>query len=89
MMTGVSYDDKRTFQRKIDFANSQGLNGLFIWAIDMDDLSYTALKSVTGKDLAPVFLQSKTLDYFNIDKCWTTPCGTDCAEGFTTMVITS
>ncbi|OQE13828.1 hypothetical protein PENFLA_c043G08195 [Penicillium flavigenum] len=81
----VSYDDKRTFQQKIDFANSQGLNGLFIWAIDMDDISYTALKAVTGKDLAPVIGQSATLDYFNIDKCFTTPCGTDCAEGFTTM----
>lgn len=31
---GVSYDDKQSWQAKIDYANSLGLRGLFIWAID-------------------------------------------------------
>ncbi|CAG8910037.1 unnamed protein product [Penicillium egyptiacum] len=81
----VSFDDKRTFQQKIDFANARGLNGLFIWAIDLDDDTFTALKSVTGKDLAPIVRESATLNYFDIDKCFTTPCGVDCADSFITM----
>lgn len=47
----VSFDDKTTFQPKINFANKLGLHELFIWAIDQDDDSLTALKAVTGKDI--------------------------------------
>ncbi|KAJ5399170.1 hypothetical protein N7465_009659 [Penicillium sp. CMV-2018d] len=81
----VSFDDKTTFQQKIEFANARGLNGLFIWAIDLDDDNFTALKSVTGTDLTPIVRESSTLSYFNIDKCYNARCGLDCVEGFTTM----
>ena len=37
--TGVSYDTKQRWQAKIDYANSLGLRGIFIWAIDEDDKS--------------------------------------------------
>lgn len=50
----VSFDDKTTFQQKIDFANERDLRGLLIWAIDQDDDSLTALKAVTGKDIASI-----------------------------------
>ena len=86
IFAGVSFDDKTTFQQKIDFANQNGLNGLFIWAIDLDDSTYTALKAVTGRDLTPSVGESSTLGYFNVDKCFITACGSDCPDGFTTLV---
>lgn len=56
----ISYDDKTTFQQKIDFANEQGLGGLLIWAIDQDDDSFNALEAVTGKDIASTTALSTT-----------------------------
>lgn len=44
----ISYDDKRTFERKIEFANERGLNGLMIWAIDLDGSKHSALSALTG-----------------------------------------
>lgn len=44
----ISYDDARTFQDKIDFANERGLSGIMIWAIDLDDPQHTALGALTG-----------------------------------------
>lgn len=32
----VSFDDKETFQQKIKWANSNGIGGLAIWALDQD-----------------------------------------------------
>ncbi|KAL3453554.1 hypothetical protein BJX65DRAFT_302452 [Aspergillus insuetus] len=51
----VSYDDYDTFQQKIEFANSLGLGGLLIWAIDLDTPQLDALAAV----LAPKRLGSK------------------------------
>jgi hypothetical protein len=83
---GVSYDDKATFQQKIDFANARGLNGLFIWAVDMDDASFSALRAVTGKDIIPTVSESQTLGNWNVNDCWITPCGTGCQIGWVKMV---
>lgn len=44
----VSYDDKKTFDQKVKWANSIGLGGLMIWAIDLDDDDFTALSGLTG-----------------------------------------
>jgi chitinase len=41
----VSFDDRTTFQQKIDFANDRGLRGLFIWAIDQDTADFAARPS--------------------------------------------
>lgn len=81
----VSYDDRTTFQRKIDFANNRGLRGLFIWAIDQDTDDFAALKAVTGKDIAPSIKESDTLGNWDVSQCWITPCGTDCQQGFVKM----
>ncbi|KAG9952210.1 glycoside hydrolase family 18 protein, partial [Aureobasidium melanogenum] len=81
----VSYDDKTTFQQKINFANERGLSGLLLWAVDMDDAHFTALKSVTGKDLVPKIGESSTLGYFNTDKCFITNCKGSCPDGFTSL----
>jgi len=42
----VSYDDKDTFQQKIEYANSQGLGGLLIWAIDLDTPNLDAMQAL-------------------------------------------
>lgn len=81
----VSYDDRTTFQQKIDFANNRGLRGLFIWAIDQDTDDFAALKAVTGKDIAPSIKESDTLGNWDVSSCWITPCGTDCQQGFVKM----
>ncbi|KAF2137101.1 glycoside hydrolase family 18 protein [Aplosporella prunicola CBS 121167] len=43
----VSYDDKRTFQKKVDFASSMGLGGLMVWAVDLDNTARDALKAIS------------------------------------------
>jgi chitinase len=48
----ISYDDAETFRLKIDYANSMGLGGLMVWAIDQDDSSLTALRAITDSALA-------------------------------------
>lgn len=45
----VSYDDAKTFQQKVDWANSVGLGGLMIWAIDLDDEDFTELGGLIGR----------------------------------------
>ncbi|KAK3902649.1 hypothetical protein C8A05DRAFT_15315 [Staphylotrichum tortipilum] len=82
----VSYDDHTTFQQNIDFANSRGLRGLFIWAIDQDTDDFAALKAITGTDITPSIDESDTLGGWNANQCWITPCGTGCQEGFIKLV---
>ena len=42
----VSYDDRETFQQKIEFANDLGLGGLHIWALDLDTPQLDALQGL-------------------------------------------
>ncbi|ETS76426.1 hypothetical protein PFICI_11813 [Pestalotiopsis fici W106-1] len=42
----VSYDNAATIKEKVDFADKQGLLGLFIWALDLDNDNYDALAAV-------------------------------------------
>ena len=39
----VSFDDVQTLKQKVEFANSNGLLGLFIWSLDLDDANHDAL----------------------------------------------
>ncbi|KAI8244852.1 glycosyl hydrolase family 18 [Colletotrichum sp. SAR 10_96] len=43
----ISFDDVTTFQAKIDYANSMGLAGIMIWAIDLDTGKLDALKAIS------------------------------------------
>ncbi|KAF6785553.1 chitinase [Colletotrichum sojae] len=44
----ISFDDVTTFQAKIDYANSMGLAGIMIWAIDLDTGKLDALKAISS-----------------------------------------
>ncbi|KAF8449898.1 hypothetical protein BDZ91DRAFT_702718 [Kalaharituber pfeilii] len=46
----VSYDDAKTFSQKVDFAKSQCLGGLMIWAIDLDTYDHQALEGLLGRN---------------------------------------
>jgi chitinase len=86
----ISYDDKKSFQAKIDFANDRGLNGLMMWAIDLDDAKHTALSALTGSPVSP----NKPLAVTDFDKavghsasdaskCRITDCGGYCNQAET------
>jgi chitinase len=45
----LSYDDVVTLKEKVDYANSQGLLGLFIWAVDQDTDKHDALNAVLDR----------------------------------------
>lgn len=84
----ISYDDKRTFQDKIDYANNMGLNGLMMWAIDLDDPKRTALSALTGNavvdELDPLAATegSTTVGHSSSDssQCRVTDCGGFCNQ---------
>lgn len=42
----VSFDDARSLKHKVDYANQNGLLGIFIWALDLDDMNHDALNAV-------------------------------------------
>ncbi|ORY04392.1 hypothetical protein BCR34DRAFT_572769 [Clohesyomyces aquaticus] len=87
----VSYDDKETLQKKVDFANEQGLLGLFIWAIDLDDREHSALQALLGGKLGtfsqqngydPTFGENGTWEGATGNSCGWTSCGSDkCSAG--------
>ena len=85
----VSYDDQDTFQQKIKFANSVGLGGLLIWAIDLDTDDLQALQAV---------LYPKSLNAYDkgeedksdwqdatMGDCGVTECGGSCKAGEITI----
>ena len=52
----VSYDDADTFDTKLAWANSIGIGGSLIWAVDTDDDKFTAMSGLMGKKVAHVNL---------------------------------
>lgn len=88
-----SFDDEKTIQEKVDFANNRGLHGLMVWAVDIDDDKGTALRALTGNrkttettDLAQ-FLQSSdpSISHSTDDpsKCYISGCNKLCDAGWT------
>lgn len=89
----ISYDDARTFQDKIDYANNMGLDGLMMWAIDLDDPKRTALSALTGNpvedSLDPLAATdgSTTVGHSSSDssQCRVTDCNGFCNQGETAV----
>jgi chitinase len=86
----ISYDEEKSFQAKTDFANDRGLNGLVMWAIDLDDAKFTALSALTGNavstaDPLAVTVSGKAVGYSASDasKCRITDCSGSCTPGET------
>lgn len=60
----VSYDDTDSFRHKIDWANSIGIGGVFVWSLVGDDDNYTALTGLIGSAVAHPDLEPRTFDPF-------------------------
>lgn len=85
----VSFDDEETIQWKVDFANKQGLRGLFIWAVTQDTAEGTMLNAVLQPDGLGKFkkrngVQSEVDPWETRvgDKCSFSDCGDNCPKGF-------
>jgi chitinase len=87
----VSYDDEETLKMKVDYANKQGLLGLFVWAIDLDDVEHTALKALLGGELGKFAGRNgydplgggDNWDSVTGNQCGWTPCGQEgCGAGW-------
>lgn len=56
----ISYDDKETFQQKLEWADGIGFSGSLIWASDQDTYNLDAHKAFTGNDnLGKLSVQAK------------------------------
>lgn len=73
----ISYDDEKTFKAKVDFANSVGLGGVMIWAVDLDDNDFTALTGLVGKSL-PSFADLKGRSLATDTGNWASQNGQKC-----------
>ncbi|KAG4436704.1 hypothetical protein IFR05_007818 [Cadophora sp. M221] len=71
----VSYDDAETLQLKVDYAQKQGLLGLFVWSVDLDTKSHDALKALSGGQLNKFAKQNGVQ---NITDDWQSVSGTQC-----------
>ncbi|KAI0863675.1 hypothetical protein F4860DRAFT_521760 [Xylaria cubensis] len=50
----LSFDDKETFQQKVEWANEVGFSGSLIWASDLDDYQHTAHAGLLGRDIKSI-----------------------------------
>lgn len=75
----VSYDDFDTIQQKIEFANTLGLGGLLIWAVDLDTKELDALSAVVYPESLGVRAEEATAadNWADVDggACRVTDCG--------------
>ncbi|KAK4108057.1 glycoside hydrolase family 18 protein [Canariomyces notabilis] len=83
----VSYDDENTIKAKVEFANEQGLRGLFIWAVTQDTAG-RLLDAVLQPDGLGKFKErngvQSEVDPWETrlgDKCAFSDCGEDCPNG--------
>ncbi|GIC89051.1 uncharacterized protein Aud_005452 [Aspergillus udagawae] len=86
----VGYDDADTFQLKADFARSQCLGGVMVWAISHDLLDGTysrALATVANRKVVALADHVEQNDTITIkhDQCKWTNCGEGCPPGWVTV----
>ncbi|KAH9211348.1 glycosyl hydrolases family 18-domain-containing protein, partial [Leptodontidium sp. 2 PMI_412] len=73
----VSYDDADTLKLKVDFAQKQGLLGLFVWAVDLDTLEHDALKALLGGELG-IFTEQNGIRPGSLFDDWVPAASTRC-----------
>ncbi|KAL2695054.1 hypothetical protein AAEP93_004177 [Penicillium crustosum] len=90
----LTYDDEETLEMKTDFAKSQCLGGVMIWAVSHDHPSgnfSTALAKKTGRKVTSLAFD-KTKDSMEVQKthlqCRWTNCFESCPSGWTTVART-
>ncbi|KAJ6503678.1 hypothetical protein C8R45DRAFT_1209318 [Mycena sanguinolenta] len=74
----VSYDDQQTLAMRLQYANSICLGGTFVWSLDQDDNSYTALSALWSDVTA-----NNASFSFGGDQCTYTGCGLSCPTDYT------
>ncbi|KAL8366129.1 hypothetical protein RB595_004752 [Gaeumannomyces hyphopodioides] len=86
----VSYDDEETLKWKVEFANSQGLRGLFIWAVTQDTAKNDLLNALLQPDGLGKFKKRNGVrsavddwDTKTFDNCEFSECGGKCGIGLT------
>ncbi len=92
-MLGV-YDNEKSIKAKIDFANKRGLDGLMIWAVNLDNGKGDALRWLTGKErthiddpLALELNDSSLIAHSTDDatRCMITDCAQTCPCGWAAL----
>jgi len=83
----VSYDNNVTYQLKRNYANSLGLSGTMIWAIDQQTQDATGLANFMpfNVNLSPDEQSASALTTSNVqaqDACYITACGDTCLPGY-------
>lgn len=92
----VSYDDEDTWKIKADFAKSQCLGGVLIWAVDYDDSTNSFSRGLaaalgndvnvdisTGLTLSLAITPDKRSESSQDSYCRFINCGETCPSGFT------
>ncbi|KLU89887.1 hypothetical protein MAPG_08856 [Magnaporthiopsis poae ATCC 64411] len=84
----VSFDDEETLKWKVEFANSVGLRGLFIWAVTQDTHKNDLLNALLQPDGLGKFkdrngLRSDIDDWKSktFNNCQFSACGSECGIG--------
>ncbi|KAK4118089.1 glycoside hydrolase family 18 protein [Parathielavia appendiculata] len=85
----VSFDDEETLRWKVEFANEQGLRGLFIWAVTQDTANNDLLDAVLQPDGLGKFRDRNGVhsgiddwDTRVLDRCVFSDCNGDCYPGY-------
>ncbi|KAH8698404.1 hypothetical protein BGW36DRAFT_357942 [Talaromyces proteolyticus] len=86
----VGYDDADTFELKTNFARSQCLGGIMVWAISQDLLDGTysrALGRATNRSVIALADHAETNDTETVlhEQCKWTNCGDGCPSGWVTV----
>ncbi|KAL1963090.1 hypothetical protein VTN77DRAFT_8736 [Rasamsonia byssochlamydoides] len=86
----VSFDNNVTYQLKRNYANTKGLAGTMVWAIDQQDQTAAGIANFMpfGVNLTPEEVNATGLLVSNANSartCYVTDCGGDCYPGFTGM----
>ncbi|KAK2750070.1 hypothetical protein FQN57_004562 [Myotisia sp. PD_48] len=86
----LTYDDGDTFQLKANFARSQCLGGVMVWAVSHDtaDGEFTAALSIAAARPSAAFMKTpdETIVRKIHDQCKWTNCQEECPKGWTRMM---
>ncbi|KAK6500777.1 hypothetical protein TWF506_003540 [Arthrobotrys conoides] len=78
----VSYDDATTFKMKYDYANSNCLGGMMVWAASLDTLDGQGASALRRSQVANPNAVKLSLVQDTTSSCVWTNCGASCPSGY-------